>query len=139
MIRRRAGSVLLGLVSWFALVTIVGRVMQVAWPAYAARVETFDFTFPMLIARLAIGAAVTLVSGRIAAWWSPDDRASLWLLGTALVALFVPVHVQLWSKFPVMYHVTFVLSLVPLVLAGGSLWGARRAKPVAAALGRPTG
>lgn len=135
MIRRRAGGVLLGLVSWFALVTIVGRVMQVAWPAYASRVETFDFTLTMLIARLAIGAAVTLVSGRIATWWSPDDRASLWLLGTALVAVFVPVHVQLWSKFPVVYHATFLLSLVPLTLVGGRLWRTRSAKPTAEALG----
>lgn len=122
MMRRRGVAVVLGLVVWFVLVTIAGRVMQAAWPAYAARVEAFDFTLSMLIARLAIGAVVTIAAGRVAAWWSPHDRASLWGMGIALVLIFVPVHVQLWSRFPVLYHATFLSSLLPLTLAGGGLW-----------------
>lgn len=121
MTRQRIATVVLGLVVWFVLVTIAGRLMQAAWPAYAARVGAFDFTLAMLIARLAIGAAVTITAGRVAAWWSGNDHASLWGLGIALVLIFVPVHVQLWAKFPAVYHAAFLLSLVPLTLAGGGV------------------
>jgi hypothetical protein len=42
-----------------------------------------------------------------------------------LLALFVPVHVGLWAKFPLWYHVVFLGSLIPLVLLGGKLLESR--------------
>jgi hypothetical protein len=32
---------------------------------------------------------------------------------------FIPEHVMLWEKFPVWYHLAFLLSLVPLTYVGG--------------------
>jgi hypothetical protein len=40
--------------------------------------------------------------------------------------LFVPVHVGLWATFPVWYHLLFLGSLVPLVLAGARVVPASR-------------
>jgi hypothetical protein len=52
-----------------------------------------------------------------------------------ILAMFLPVHVSIWSKFPVWYHLAFLVPLVPLVAAGGSLGrsvGATRQRPAAA-------
>ena len=43
------------------------------------------------------------------------------MLALLILALFVPVHVSLWSTFPVWYHLVFLGSLVPLVILGSAL------------------
>ena len=44
-----------------------------------------------------------------------------------LLALFLPEHVKIWHSFPVWYHLTFLLTLAPLVALGARLVPARRA------------
>ena len=39
--------------------------------------------------------------------------------GLILLAVFIPQHIALWNNFPVWYHLTFLLSLVPLTYLGG--------------------
>jgi hypothetical protein len=41
--------------------------------------------------------------------------------GILLLVGFVPVHISLWDKFPIWYHCTFLLSLVPLTYLGGGI------------------
>ena len=42
-----------------------------------------------------------------------------WILAwSLLVVLFIPVHVWLWDEFPLWYHATFLVSLLPLTAAG---------------------
>ena len=43
------------------------------------------------------------------------------VLGIMLLAMFIPVHYGLWDKFPVWYHLTFLVSLLPLTLVGAAL------------------
>jgi hypothetical protein len=45
------------------------------------------------------------------------------LPGVLLLIGFIPVHVMLWDKFPVWYHLAFLLSLVPLTYLGGTWRG----------------
>jgi hypothetical protein len=35
--------------------------------------------------------------------------------------MFVPLHIAIWSKFPVWYHLTFLLTIIPAVLVGALL------------------
>ena len=39
--------------------------------------------------------------------------------GILLLVAFIPQHIMLWEKFPIWYHLTFLLSLVPLTYLGG--------------------
>jgi len=41
--------------------------------------------------------------------------------GVILLAVFIPQHIRNWDKFPVWYHLTFLVSLVPLTCADGTL------------------
>ena len=43
------------------------------------------------------------------------------LLVAALLALFIPVHVQIGARLPLWYHLTFLIPLAPLVWAGARL------------------
>ena len=60
-------AVVAGLAVWVALTAVAGVVMRAAWPAYASVADAMTFTLPMMIARLAIGAAATLAAGFVAA------------------------------------------------------------------------
>jgi len=51
----------------------------------------------------------------------PAATADRLIAGLILLALFIPQHILLWPKFPVWYHLTFLLSLVPLTSAGGTM------------------
>ncbi|HEX7720741.1 MAG TPA: hypothetical protein VF397_01195, partial [Pyrinomonadaceae bacterium] len=41
--------------------------------------------------------------------------------GAVMVVLFLPVHYMLWVKFPMWYHLFFLISLAPALLIGASL------------------
>jgi hypothetical protein len=43
------------------------------------------------------------------------------ILGSVVFAMFVPLHIAIWSKFPVWYHLTFLLTIIPAVLVGALL------------------
>jgi uncharacterized protein (DUF983 family) len=87
------------------------------------------FTLPMLVARLSISAVATFAAGLVTALLVPGSMLARLILGVLLLIAFIPVHVMLWNKLPVWYHLTFLLSLVPLSRLGGALAGVRR--PVA--------
>jgi hypothetical protein len=75
----------------------------------------------MKLARLALGAAASLCGGFVAAWIANGRRRAAMYLGILLLALFIPNHYLLWDKFPIWYHLTFLVSLFPLTLLGAML------------------
>ena len=108
---------------WFAIVTIAGEIMRASWPAYARVADAMTFTLPMQMARLSIGAVATLAAGLVTASVSPRSMLARLMPGVLLLVGFVPVHISLWDKFPLWYHLTFLLSLVPLTYLGGTMAG----------------
>jgi hypothetical protein len=122
---RRLGAIVAGLIGWIVVATVFGRLLRAMSPAYVAAEPSFAFTQPMLASRLAIGAAATLAGGAIIQRIANDRRAVV-IGGIVLLALFVPQHVMLFDKFPLWYHALFLISLVPLTLAGGRIVEPRR-------------
>jgi len=49
------------------------------------------------------------------------------------LAAFLPVHYSLWNRFPIWYHLVFLISIIPLVLLG-ALMGVGRARASSEAL-----
>src|SRR5262245_40197009 len=111
-------GVVAGLVAWVVLVSIGGRIIRL-WPAYAGVEAAMAFTLPMLIARLSISVVATLGAGLVTAVVAPRSMLAPMMTGVLLIVAFIPVHIGLWDKFPVWYHLTFLLSLVPLTYLGG--------------------
>jgi len=128
--KRTVLAVVLGLVAWVLVVSLLNRGLRVVLDGYVAAEQAFVFTLGMQIARLAIGAVTSVVAGACVAAIAPASRAAPWIVGGVLLAGFIPEHVWLWQKFPVWYHLTFLVTLVPLVVAGARL-AAPRAPRVA--------
>jgi len=119
-------GVIAGLAVWVISVTAAGVIMRSAWPAYASVAEAMTFTLPMMVARLSIGACATLAMGYSTAVVARRATLATLLPGVVLLLAFIPEHITIWNKFPVWYHLTFLLSLVPLSYAGGTIARARR-------------
>ena len=113
-------AVVAGLVVWIAVVTVTGLIMRSSWPAYARVADAMTFTLPMMLARLSIGALATLAAGWVTAAIAPQPMLVRLMPGLILLAAFIPQHIALWNIFPVWYHLTFLLSLVPLTYLGGA-------------------
>jgi hypothetical protein len=123
---RTVGSVIAGLVAWSVVATILNFALRGALPGYHAVEATLQFTLAMMIARLAIAALASVGAGAVVRSVAPGSAAAPWATGLLLLALFLPIHVQIWSKLPVWYHLTFLLTIVPFFLLGASLRAAVR-------------
>jgi hypothetical protein len=121
---RTVGAVVAALVTWIFVATILNLPLRTSWPHYHEAEIAFNFTLTMKLARLALGAISSLAAGFIAAWIGKGRMRAATVTGVILLALFIPNHYLLWSKFPVWYHLTFLVSLVPLTVFGAALYQA---------------
>jgi hypothetical protein len=113
-------ATLAGLCAWFVVIFLAGLVLRATWPEFVAATPTMSYTLPMLLTRLGVGVLATLAGGALAARIARQSSAALFA-GIVLVVVFIPIHVQLWDKLPIWYHLFFLLSLIPLSILGGRL------------------
>lgn len=118
---RTIGSITVGICAWAFVVTLLNFGLRAAIPGYHAAETTLLFTLTMKAGRLLEAAIASFAAGVAVRAVAPSSRAAPWVTGLIILAMFVPVHIQLWSKFPVWYHLTFLLSIVPLVVLGASV------------------
>ena len=118
---RVALAIAAGFVVWFAVATVGNLAIRWLLPGYAEVEKAMNFSLAMLTARLVVGAVASLAAGAACVVIGRSARAAIYLFALLLLALFVPVHVGLWAKFPLWYHIVFLGSLVPLVVLGARL------------------
>ena len=123
---RVAGGVIAGIAAWIVIVTALNLGLRHYWPDYAAVEKAMAFTLPMMAARLSMSALSSLLSGLMAGLIDRRLLAPL-ISGTILLLLFLPEHYALWARFPIWYHLVFLVSLPALSLAGGDLLPAKPA------------
>lgn len=119
---RTIGAIIAGLVAWVLIVTVLNWGLRLWLPGYVEAEPTMLFTLGMKIARLAIAVVTSLAAGLLVRATAPASNLAPWIVGLALLAAFVPEHVSLWHRFPVWYHLTFLITLAPLVALGAQLW-----------------
>ncbi len=130
---RTIGSIIVGILAWGLVVTLLNFGLRAAIPGYHAAEATLLFTGVMKAGRLIEAAIASFATGMAARAIASSSRAAPWATGLIILAMFVPVHLQLWSKFPVWYHLTFLLSIVPLVVLGAKVrLGSVRREPATA-------
>jgi hypothetical protein len=95
---RKAASTATGLVAWIVVVTLLNFGLRRWLPGYQA-VEH---------------AMTSLVAGAVVRAIAPASRAAPWIMGLIGLVMFVPDHISIWAKFPIWYHLTFLLTLVVL-------------------------
>jgi hypothetical protein len=110
-----------GLLTWFVVVSVINRVLRLSLPDYTAAEHTLQFTLLMKWARLLMAIATSVAAGAVTRWVAPASRYAPWIVGTLVFAMFLPAHIAIWNRFPVWYHLTFLLTIIPAVLVGAML------------------
>jgi len=128
---RTIGSMVAGFFAWGLVVTLLNFGLRAAIPGYHAAEATLQFTMAMKAGRLIEAAIASVAAGALIAWLAPLAKWAPWVVGAVILAMFLPVHVQLWNAFPIWYHLAFMVPLVPLVVVGAALVRGRT-EPVAA-------
>jgi hypothetical protein len=124
--RRQVIAFVSALIAWGLVASLLNHLLRIGLPGYAAAEPAMGFTLSMQWARLALGALASVSAGYVLARLAPNSGRLPLILGALLLATFLPVHYNLWNKFPVWYHLLFLLTIVPLVMAGAE-FGARKA------------
>jgi hypothetical protein len=119
--KRSILACLAGLLTWVVVVTVINRVFRLSLPNYTAAEHTLQFTLGMKWARLLMAIVTSLVAGAVTRWISPSNRWAPLVVGGVVLAMFLPVHIAIWSKFPVWYHLAFLLTIIPAVFVGALL------------------
>jgi len=119
--KRSILACLAGLLTWMVVVTVINRVLRVSLQDYTTAEKTLQFTLGMKFARLVMAIVTSVAAGAVTSWISRSSRGAPLIVGSVVLAMFLPVHIAIWSKFPVWYHMTFLLTIVPAVLLGALL------------------
>lgn len=110
-----------GLIAWILVVSLLNRGLRSFVDGYAAAEPQMAFTLGMMVSRLTIGAVTSLITGAIMGAIAPASSRTPWALGVLLLAGFIPEHIHVWHRFPLWYHLTFLLTLLPLIVLGARL------------------
>ena len=116
--KRSVPAFFAALVTWVLVASLFNRVLRYGLEGYALAEPTMTFTLGMMFARLIVGAVSSLAAGAVIGWIAPNSPRTPWVFAVLLLAAFIPEHIQLWRLFPVWYHLSFLLTLVPLVILG---------------------
>jgi hypothetical protein len=119
--KRSILACLVGLLTWVVVVSVINRVLRLSLPNYTTAEHTLQFTLGMKWARLLMAIVTSLLAGAVTRWISPSSRWAPLIVGSVVLAMFLPAHIAIWSKFPVWYHLTFLLTIIPAVLVGALL------------------
>ena len=114
-------GILVGLVVWALVVSLIDRGLRLWLPGYVTAEPLLQFTLAMKIARLSMAAVTSLVAGAVVRAVAPASRWAPWIVGLVTLAMFAPWHIQHWNMFPIWYHLSFLVPLVPLVVLGAAL------------------
>jgi hypothetical protein len=118
---RTIAGIVAGLIAWAVVVTILNFGLRAAIPGYHAAEATLQFSLAMKAGRLIEAAITSIVAGAVVSLIEPSKKWAPWVVGLLILAMFLPVHINLWSTFPVWYHLAFLVPLAPLVALGASL------------------
>jgi hypothetical protein len=125
-------AIVVGLVVWVVVISLLDRGLRLLVAGYAAAEPMFSFTLGMLVLRLVIAAVTSLIAGAAAAWIAPSRPLVPVLIGATLLVAFIPIHVRLFSLFPLWYHLVFLVTLIPLVMLGARMARVRAVRGAAA-------
>ncbi len=113
-------AVIVAVITWFLVATILNLLLRALLPGYTTAEINFAFTLPMMLCRLLLGLISSVCAGLVCAWITDRNIAAKITAGI-MVALFIPAHYMLWNKFPIWYHLFFLITLAPTVLLGAAL------------------
>jgi hypothetical protein len=118
---RSVCAVVVSFIVWFLVATAGNWLLRVAVPGYTDVEVGMSFTLTMLICRLVLGLVSSLCAGFVCAIISAPRSYAVKVFAALMVVLFIPIHYNLWPKFPIWYQIFFLVTLAPAILLGALL------------------
>lgn len=113
-------ALLAAIATWFVVATVGNVVLRAAISGYRAQEVAMSFSLGAMLGRLAVGFLATVAACVVAVRMRRSAVMGV-MSGCVLLALFVPVHLSLWTKFPIWYHLFFLASLPVVGLVTGRM------------------
>ena len=114
-------AIIVAVITWFVVATIGNWILRAGLPGYSAVEVSMNFTLTMMICRLILGLVSSLCAGFACGAIAGRSSIAPKIAAAIMVVLFLPVHYMIWAKFPIWYHLFFLLSLAPTILIGANL------------------
>jgi len=114
-------AVIVSFITWFVIATICNWILRLVLPGYAAVEVAMTFTLTIMICRLVIGLISSFGAGFVCATIAGAGRIAPRVAAIIMLLFFLPVHYSLWPKFPVWYHLFFLITLAPTMLLGAAM------------------
>jgi hypothetical protein len=125
-------GVVAGFLAWVIAWVGSEKILSAIWPnSFGAHHRAFEaaltnggpFTADtsMLLTHIALGPAVSLMSGFLAALIAGEHTHAPLVLGFLLLAMGLLKAVMSWRYVPLWYHVVFTALLLPMAMLGGKL------------------
>ena len=119
-------AVIVGLFVWVAVATLGNLIVRAVIPGYRAEEVAMSFSLVAQLSRLALGLASTVAAAVAAGVVNRGAAVAPLAVGLVLLLLFLPLHISIWAKFPVWYHVFFLASLPLAAWVTGRMVASRR-------------
>lgn len=118
---RTVAAALAGVIAWPVVATVGNLLLRLVLDGYREAEPGMSFSSSMLVGRLAVGLVAAIATGVVARVAGGRSGPAPWAAGVVLLAAFLPLHIGLWSRFPVAYHLFFLASLVTMPPLGARL------------------
>ncbi len=118
---RIIGGVVVGFIVWSIIWMGSHEILALVSDRYAAAVIEGQFTTGDLIIALFRSALASVVAGWAAVMIAGEFSKTAVALGVLLLVVGILVQISSWSMFPVWYHLVFLVSLIPVTIAGGRI------------------
>ncbi|WP_374948141.1 hypothetical protein [Mucilaginibacter sp.] len=117
-LRNTIAGVISGLVAYSAIGKLGLYLLQLSWAEYAVHNTDKKYTVTMLLARLVMGMLAAIAAGIICAILAKDKGKSAWLVSVIvfLVAAYIHLLTAVWMEYPVWYHFTYLLPIIPTIM-----------------------
>jgi hypothetical protein len=125
-------GVIVGFVAWSILWgggdEVLARVspdwygaQRLAFEKAAFNKTSFDADPMILLFHLLRSVVTSLISGYLAAVVANENKRTTLILGVLLLIVGVIVQATVWNLLPIWYHLSFLVLLIPVTIAGGKL------------------
>jgi hypothetical protein len=113
---------------WVGTDAVLTALFPEAYGKYITELQTaeklgnsFETKTSMNFFALTLSLICSVISGFVAALIAKESTKSTLLLGVVLLAVGLLVQISFWGYFPLWYHLTFLLMLIPATVLGGKL------------------
>jgi Na+-driven multidrug efflux pump len=114
-------GIIVGFLVWSVLWVGSEPVIAAVAPDMAPDESLSNVTSGYLILKVVLSVLFSVVAGYLSAVVADENSRTPLILAFLLLLVGIGIQASIWDRLPVWYHLTFLVLLVPLTVAGGKM------------------